>query len=384
MINEKLLTQEVQQYINANLKSDLHSFLLKKSPFKEVSVQELAQQIKGRQIAEKKFPFLLEKNIIFPPHLNLEQASSQATAEYKSNLISGKSFIDLTSGLGIDAFFLSKKFEEVSLVEQNAELLEIVQHNWKVLNRNASFINDNLENFLIQNNKKFDVVYLDPARRDQQKNKVFLLEDLSPNILEIHHQLLSITDKVIIKLSPLIDLKYLISELPSIYRIDIVALKNEVKEVLIFLSHSQQNQKVEIRGVNLETQEEDFVGSFNEESQSQAKFSDPQAFLYIPNNSILKSGFFNLLCTKFNLQKLHPNTHLYTSDVFMNEFPGRVLAVASIDSKSIKKGEQYNIICKNFPLKPEEVKKKYKLKDGGNQYLIFTQSISGKIILKSI
>lgn len=378
-----ILKQEVQNYIHANLKTDLHALLLKKSPFPEVSMQEIVQQIKGKQVAEKKFPFLLKEGIIFPPQLNMEQSSSEKTALYKSQILKGKKFIDLTSGFGIDAYYLSQNFEDITLIEQNTELLEIVEHNWNILEKKARFINQKLEDFLNENQENFDTVYLDPARRDQNKNKVFLLEDLSPNILEIQGKLLSISEQVIIKLSPLIDLKYLISVLPNIFRLDIIALKNDVKEVVVFLS--KENKKGMICNcVNLESGESAFTFTFGEEENAQSEYSEPQKFIYIPNNTILKAGIFNLISEKFGVKKLHPNTHIYTSPEKITEFPGRIFEMETVDSKKIKKKEQYNIISKNYPLKPEEIKKKYGLKDGGNDYLIFTQSKKGKIILKSV
>lgn len=375
--------REIQNYINANLNADLHSLLLKKSPFPEVSMQEIVQQIKGRQVAQKKFPFLLQDGIVFPPQLNLEQASSEKTALYKSEILKGNKFIDLTSGFGIDAYYLSKNFKEITLVEQNKELLDIVKHNWSILDKKANFINEKLEDFLRENNKNFDVIYLDPARRDQNKNKVFLLEDLSPNILEIQDQLLSISEQVIIKLSPLIDLKYLISVLKNISKIEIVAVRNDVKEIVVSLSKNYSGE-IMCNCVNLESGENDFSFEMNAEKNAQAEYAEPQQFIYIPNNTILKAGIFNLISSQFKLKKLHPNTHLYTSDVKISDFPGRVLEMKVIDSKEIKKKEQFNLISKNYPLKPEEIKKKYQLKDGGNQYLIFTQSKKGKIILKSV
>ncbi|MDN3692946.1 class I SAM-dependent methyltransferase [Chryseobacterium tructae] len=382
-MENKLLNKEVQSYINANLKTDLHSLLLKKSPFPEVSIQEIVQQIKGKQVAEKKFPFLLKDGIIFPPQLNMEQSSSEKTALYKSEILKGKKFVDLTSGFGIDAYYLSQNFEDITLIEQNTALLEIVEHNWNTLGRKARFINQKLEAFLNKNKENFNTIYLDPARRDQNKNKVFLLEDLSPNILEIQEKLLSISDQVIIKLSPLIDLKYLISVVPSIFRIDIIALKNDVKEIVAFLS--AENKK-EIIGncVNLESGESTFSFIFGEEENAQSEYSEPEKFIYIPNNSILKAGIFNLISEKVGVKKLHPNSHLYTSIERIIDFPGRTFEMEVVDSKKIKKKEQYNIISKNYPLKPEEIKKKYGLKDGGNDYLIFTQSKKGKIILKSV
>ncbi|WP_185288626.1 class I SAM-dependent methyltransferase [Chryseobacterium lactis] len=382
-MENKILHQDIQEYIHANLHTDLHSLLLKKSPFPEVSMQEIVQQIKGKQVAEKKFPFLLNEGIIFPPQLNMEQSSSEKTAVYKSEILKGKKFIDLTSGFGIDAYYLSQNFEDITLLEQNTALLEIVEHNWNVLGRKARFINRKLEDFLEENQENFDVVYLDPARRDQNKNKVFLLEDLSPNILEIQKKLRSISNQVIIKLSPLIDLKYLVSVLPNIFRIDIIALKNDVKEIVAFLSDDNKSG-ITCNCVNLESGEAVFTFSFGEEENAVADYSEPEKYIYIPNNTILKAGIFNLISEKSGLKKLHPNTHLYTSSEKKDNFPGRIFEMDVIDSKSIKKKEQFNIISKNYPLKPEEIKKKYGLKDGGDRYLIFTQSKKGKIIVKSV
>jgi len=379
----KIINQNIQQYIDANLNTDLHALLLKKSPFPEVSMRDIVQQIKGKQVARKKFPFLLKDGIVFPPQLSLEQSSSEKTALYKSGILKGNTFIDLTCGFGIDAYYLSGNFNDITLVEQNSELLDIVAHNWNFLERKASFINRKLEDFLQENTKSFDVVYLDPARRDTQKNKVFLLEDLSPNILEIQHQLLSISKEVVIKLSPLIDLKYLVSVLPGIFRMEIIAVKNEVKELVVFLSNENRSE-VSCHCVNLESGEPSFTFQYGAEENQAAEYGEPEKFIYIPNNAVLKAGVFNLIALEFGLKKLHPNTHLYTSGQKNEHFPGRVLEVESIEAKQIQKKSQFNIISKNYPLKPEEIKRKYQLKDGGENYLIFTQSKKGKIILKSI
>ena len=379
----KLLDKEIQHFINANLKTDLHSLLLKKSPFPEVSMLEIVQQIKGKNVAQKKFPYLLKEGIIFPPNLNLEQASSQATAEYKAENLKGKSFLDLTAGFGIDAFFLSQNFEEVTLVEQNTELLEIVQHNLNVLARKARFINENLETFLKSNSNIFDFVYLDPARRDDNKNKKFLLEDLSPNLLEIQDKLRDICAQIIIKLSPLIDISYLISVVKNISKIQIIAVKNEVKELLVLIDSNRNSEEVEISCINLQSNEEIFSFNFKEEKNAVSEFSEPLQYLYIPNNAVLKSGAFNLISKNFNLKKLHANTHFYTSAELITNFPGRVLSIQIIDARQIEKGGKFNIISKNHPLSPAEIKKKYKIGDGGTAYLIFTQSQKGKIILKS-
>ena len=378
------ISKEIQSFINANLDADLHSLLLKKSPFSEISMKEIVQQIKGRKVAEKKFPFLLKEGIIFPPNLNLEQASSEATGNYKAKLVSGKKMLDLTTGFGVDAYFISQNFDDITLVERNTELLEIVENNWKVLNKKANFINQELEFFLDKNEQEFDLVYLDPARRDENKNKVFLLEDLSPSLLEIRDEILKISQKILIKLSPLIDLSYLISELKNIAEIHIVAVKNDVKELLVLINSKEISERILVKCVNLETDEPEFNFYFNEISSAKSTFNEEGKFLYIPNNAILKTGAFHLISKRFGLKKIHQNSHLYLSNEKKENFPGRILEVISIDAKELKKGEKYNIISKNYPLKPEEIKKKYKLQDGGNQYLIFTQSEKGKIILKSV
>lgn len=374
----------IQAFLTAHLNSNLASLMLKKSPFPEFSMAQLVQQIKGMQVAAKKFPDFLKSGIIFPPHLNLEQTSSQTTAKYKANLVSGATFVDLTCGFGIDAFYISKDFQDVVLVENNANLVQLVENNWNFLNRKATFISEILEQFLRNIDQKFDVIFLDPARRDQQKRKVFLLEDLSPNILDLQNTLLEKAKIVMIKLSPLIDLKYLLSQLKGVLSVHLVAVKNEMKEVLILLSSDNLIQQPKIHCVNLETQELDFVFKTEELDQKLASFSDIKDFLYLPNNAVLKSGAFDLIAMRYGLEKLHPNTQMYTSKQLIFNFPGRIFKVKKIETKDLKKGMQFNIISKNYPLKPEEIKKKYKLKDGGKSFLICTQSMKGKLILTGV
>ena len=377
-------TKEIENFITANLNTDLHSLLLRKSPFPEISMQEIVQQIKGRKVAGKKFPFLLKDGIVFPPNLNLEQSSSEATGKYKAGLVSGKKMADLTSGFGIDAYFVSENFDEVTLVEQNNELLQTVENNWNILGKKAEFINAELEGFLKNNNEHFNLIYLDPARRDENRNKVFLLEDLSPNLLTVQDELIAVADRILIKLSPLIDISYLISVLKNISEIHVVAVKNDVKELLVLIDSQKNSERIKISCVNLETDEPEFSFYFDEIASATPEMGESGGFLLIPNNAVLKTGAFNLISERFRLKKLHPNTQLYFSDEKTERFPGRILKVEETDAKSLKKGEQFNIISKNYPLKPEEIKSKYKLKDGGEKYLIFTQSEKGKIILKSV
>lgn len=382
-MNSQLLSDEAQNFIENNLNADLHALLLRRSPFADVSMAEIVQQIKGRKVAAKKFPFLQIPGIVFPPNLNLEQASSQATAEYKAKDLSGEKFADLTCGFGIDAFFLSTNFREVYLVERNTELIDTVKHNWNLLSRQAHFINEDLELFLANNSNYFDLIYLDPARRDLNKNKKFLLQDLSPNLLEILPKLEHISAKIIVKLSPLIDISYIISVLQNLVKIQIIAVRNDVKELILTILPASSSQDVEIECINLESSDPGFSFNFKDEKTALATYSGIQKYLYIPNVAVLKAGAFSLIAKVFKINKLHPNSHLYTSDNLIEDFPGRVLKVEKMEAKDIRKGEKFNIISKNHPLSPEQIKAKFKIRDGGDNYLIFTQTNSGKVILKS-
>lgn len=380
----EILQAGVQQFIADHLQDDLPQLLLKKSPFPGLGMQEIAQQIKGRQAAAKKFPFLNRQGIVFPPQLNLEQASSETAAAFKANLIKGKSMVDLTTGFGIDAYFLAKNFEQVTLVERHKRLLDTVRHNWNVLGRQADFVNAQLEDFLENTQKHFDLIFLDPARRDLANRKKFLLEDLSPDLLTIQDVLFEKADRVLVKLSPLIDLSYLISTLKHISKIYITGVKNEVKEVLLLLEKTPEHEgNPEITAVNLGTEEPEFCFNFKDVKTAKVHYGTPKRFLYIPNSSLLKTGAFNLISERFQIEKLHPNTQLYTSDQVIADFPGRRLEVSELDTRMLEKNSQFNIISRNYPLTPDGIKKKYKIRDGGNAYLIFTQSLEKKHILVS-
>ncbi|GJH40867.1 hypothetical protein RCZ04_14170 [Capnocytophaga sp. HP1101] len=375
-----LLDEKVQQFIK-DYQGATTTLLLKKAVFKGLTNKDLVEQIEGRRTATKKLPFLLaEEGILFPQTLNLEQTSSEATARYKAQGLQGERFLDLTCGFGIDAYFLSEKFKEVTLVEQNEELLSKVQHNWQILGRRASFVNSDAEDFLQTTTAHYNLIYLDPARRDAHKQKKFLLEDLSPNILDLQALLLQKADKVLTKLSPMIDLSYLLHTLPKITHIHLIAVRNEVKEVLV-VQEAKGEEQVRIHCVNLETEEPSL--QFAEEAlhTTQVAYSAPEQYLYIPNNALLKSGAFNYIAQEFGIEKLDVNTQLYTSEELQMPFAGRVLQVSTINPKELKKGSKYCILSKNYPLTVEEIKKKYRLVEGGSEYLIFTRSVEGWVVL---
>ncbi|MFV0157934.1 RsmD family RNA methyltransferase [Empedobacter falsenii] len=385
-MNQNILTQEFQDYLKIIEQEDFKSIGLKKSLFDGISSAEIAQQLKGIQVAKHKFPTLYStKNIYFPPSINLEQASSEAAANYKSSLVKGKTLIDLTAGFGIDTMAFAKNFEKVYHIEQNPELSEIVQHNAQILAPNLETYTGTFQSFFETNpESKFDVIYLDPARRNSSGRK-FILEDLEPNILEWMPTFFEKSNKIIIKLSPLLDITSTLQQIDSISEIHIVALKNEVKDFLLIIDKNCSTKNPLIKAINLESNQPEFSFNFEDEYNSNANFGTVQQYIYEPNVAILKTGAFKLLSEKFNLHKLHQNTHLYTSNELLNEFPGKIYSVEkhiNHPKKEILKSKA-NLLVKNYNQAIDIVKKKFKITDGGETTLIFTQSIYGFHILKT-
>lgn len=388
MLNKALLKPEISTFVYENRKKDIPSLILKGSPFFEVSVQELAQQIQGLKIAEKKFPELYQnRSILYPPKLNLEQTSSQITAEYKASLVHGEKGIDLTGGLGIDSFYLSKRFFEFTYCELNPELSEIAAHNFKALKaENIQVNNEDSIEFLKKSQKHFDLIYADPARRDEHGSKVFKLEDCVPEIPANLNMLFGHTDKILLKTSPMLDISIGLQELGHVKEIHVIAVQNEVRELLWILNKNEEIQNPLIQTVNFtNNQVEKLVGSLNE-NIPEAGLSKPQNFLYEPNAAIMKSGLFDKLAAETNTKKLHHNSHLYTSENEI-EFPGRKFQIIEIkdykpsELKKRFKNKKANITTRNFAESVEELRKKFKIKDGGEDYLFFTTNLDEERIV---
>lgn len=386
-MNTAILNSEVQQFIRKNLKTDLNSLILKGSPFSDISIQDLAQQIEGKQRAVKKLPLWHQtENIYYPKKINLEQTSSEATTLYKTRLISGESIIDLTGGFGIDCTFFSKHFKHVHHCEMNEELSDIVQYNTKVLNIHnlTTHKGDSLET-LKKRNQTYDWVYIDPSRRNDAKGKVFLLNDCLPNVPENIDFLFEYSNNILIKNSPILDITSTINELKFVKEIHIVALQNEVKE-LLFILEKEYTGAIQIKTVNLL---KDTEHNFNFEygKPQQATYSEPKTYLYEPNSSILKSGAFQEISVQYKLDKLHQHTHLYTSIELLENFPGRTFKIDDILSYDKKKLATYipdkkaNITIRNFPETVAQIRKKTKIKDGGNHYLFFTTNIENRKVV---
>jgi hypothetical protein len=385
-LNTNILNKEVQQFIQANLKSDITKLILKGSPFQGISIQEIAEQILSKNKCEKKLPtWFKTNNIFYPNKLNIAQTSSEITAKYKASLVSGNSLIDITGGFGVDAYYFSQKVKNVTHCEINDELSKIVTHNIKQFHvKNMETVISNGLQYLEKTTLKYNWIYADPSRRNDLKGKVFLLEDCLPNIPENLDLLFEKSDHILLKISPLLDITSAINELKFVKEIHVVAVNNEMKEVL-FVLEKNYNQQIKIKTINFnktKTQHFDFV-AFNE---SFASFSEPKKYIYEPNVAILKSGGFNQVSEQLKLDKLHQHSHLYTSENLI-EFPGRsfeIIQVIPYNKKELLKiipNKKANITTRNFPVTVAEIRKKTKFKEGGNNYLFFTTDINNQYIV---
>lgn len=378
----KILNPKIQQFIQEHLNSNIQQLALKKIPIPEIDYKIILNQIEAKNKSKNKLLTWFETpNIIFPSKLSVEQTSSEITANYKSKLLKINSLIDITGGFGIDAFYFSKNIKKVIYVEKQEELSKIVQHNYKTLN--ALNIDchqcDGLE-FLNKNQPKVKAIYLDPARRNENANKVFLWEDCTPNILENKEKYFEFANLIMVKTSPLFDIKLGIETLINVKEIHIVAVDNEVKELLWILEKNHIS-KPKIFAVNLKKNKEDILESID--YKDEIEYALPLKYLYEPNASLMKMGDFKTIANYFNLKKLHQHSHLFTSDNLI-DFMGRIFEIESIIpyNKNIinqtLKGKKTNVTTRNFPETVAEIKQKFNLKDGGDSYCFFTTLLNNE------
>ncbi len=385
-LNTNILNNDIQNFIQQNLNEDSTRLILKGSSFQNVTIQEIVEQIIAKKKCKKKLPtWFNTPQIYYPNKLNIEQTSSEITANYKTNLITGNTLIDITGGFGVDCFAFAENFKEVKHCEINKELSSIVKYNYKCLQvDNINTIADDGIAYLEKSNQKFDYIYVDPSRRNDSKGKVFLLKDCLPNIPKNLNTLFKYTDQILLKLSPILDITASINELKFIKEIHIVATNNEVKELLFILEKSFIGA-IKINTINIKKDTTDFLNSFTS-SNIEATYSLPKTYLYEPNSAILKAGLFNEVSHQLILNKLNTNSHLYTNNDLII-FPGRrfkILEITTYNKKKIKKlipSNKANITTRNFPETVAQIRKKTGLKDGGNQYLFFTTDLNNKLIV---
>lgn len=382
-----LLKPEIQQYIRDNVSSDVTKLALQKNPFPEVEWTELLNQIAAHQKAKDKLPtWFNSESIVYPSKISVEQTSSEATAHYKSGLVSAESLIDLTGGFGIDDYYFAKQMTNVTHCEMNAELSAIAKHNFEVLS--ADNINceagDSLD-VLSTANKQWDWIYADPARRSDSKGKVFMLKDCLPSVPDLLDTYFKYTKNILIKTAPLLDITAGLNELHFVKSIHIVALNNEVKELLWKLKKGYTGS-ITLTAANI-TKEGTAVFETLFGNNAEATYALPQKYLFEPNNAIMKSGAFDAVSINYKVNKLHKHSQLYTSDKLI-DFPGRRFAIDTIipyqkaEMKQATEGKKMNVTVRNFPLTVVEIQKKWKIKDGGNIYAFFTTNIlNDKIVL---
>lgn len=378
-MNTLILQEEIQQFFEENMHVSPAKIALKKSPFEGISSSELAAQLDGRQRASTKIPLWAEtRGIYFPAKLNLEQCSSEKTGLFKSSLIKkGSHLIDATSGFGVDSYYFSRRAEKVTACELNPELAAISNHNATILNaNNLQVIAANGVDYILKEpNRRFDYIYLDPSRRVQNK-KVFLLDECEPNLVVLQDEFFKHANTIISKLAPLLDISAAIQMLAYVRDVYVVSLHNDCKE-LIFIQEKGYEGDPSIHAVRLFQEQQQFI-SFTYESERAIvnDYSAPLSYLYEPDVALTKAGAFKTVAQVFNVKKLHKNTHLYTSDQKIENFPGKTFVVKHVESfTDFKKNKQQlksDIIAKNFPLKTDEIKKKFKVKDANDSFTFFT------------
>ncbi len=372
-MNSNILKTEVQEFIK-NCTLEITELALKGSPFIEVPTKDLIIQIESRRKAEKKLPTWFQTDkIVYPPKLNIEQTSSEIASNYKASIVEGRTILDMTGGFGVDSYYFSQKFEKVFHYEINKELSEIAAANLKTLFAdNVDCFNEDGLNAL--NNSKFNIIYADPSRRHETKGKVFFLRDCEPNIPENLSKILESCNVLMVKTSPMLDISVGLQELKNVFEIHIVAISNEVKELLWLLKKNYEGSP-EIKTININFNAEETF-NFERDTYSEAVYALPNRFLYEPNAAIMKSGAFENISEAFKIKKLHKHTHLYTSEA-LREFPGRRFFIEksiNYTKSEIKKNlniNTANITTRNFPESVELLRKKWKIKDGGNTYLFF-------------
>lgn len=367
----------------------IEDLALQRSKYKHLSDDEwrwFLQQKEGRERTADKLPtFAAIDDWWYPVRLSCEQCSSELAARYKAEIVNDKcqngKCLDLTGGYGVDTYFLSEQFEQTDYVEQNAELCRIAAHNFanKPICIHNSTAEDFLSSLLGEVGRGYDLIFLDPARRDSHGGKVFRLEDCTPNVMELLPTLLAHGKRILLKLSPMLDLTQAILHLTPhtlhlSWDIYVVAIKNEVKEVLLLSRESRtKSQEPIITAIDLAQKDQAFVFTKEEESTARSEYSEysdySDKYLYEPNAAILKAGAYKLIAERFGVQKLDVNTHLYCSDNLVPNFPGRVFKALPY-REGLGGGSHANILTRNYPLTPEQLKKKLHLRDGGTAYVI--------------
>jgi hypothetical protein len=385
-----ILSEETIKFIVEHSCDDVRTLALQASRFPGVDMLVAISQIAGRQRAKEKLPsWFCVPDIWYPLHLPLEQCSSETTARYKAGLVSGGTLVDLTGGLGVDCSFLSHRFMHTVYVERQTGLCELAAHNFGVLGLSSiEIVQGDSETYLKSINSA-DVIFIDPARRNGQGCKVFAIADCEPNLLKIKEMLFDKGNKVLVKLSPMLDLYASVQQLKCVAEVHVVSVANECKELLLMLDKRKIGEPT-IHCVNIvDSGVQSYIFTRTEEEISNCMWANSvNNYLYEPNASLLKAGAFRNLAVRFGLSKFHTNTHLYTSDQLLFEFPGRIFQVTGYSSfnkkelRNLLQGiEKANITVRNFPISSVDLHKRLHLGDGGDVYLFVTTIANGQHLI---
>ena len=402
------MNEATTNYVRQHADDDVRKLALQGTKDAEVDLTMALQQIAGRQTARRKLPsWAAVDGIVYPPHLNMEQCSSEQTAQYKANLVLGDrcwvmgndvSFVDLTGGFGIDFYWLSQGFQCRYYIEQNEQLCAISSENFRTLGLACSVRCCDAVSYL-STMPHVDLIYMDPARRNEHGGRTYGIEDCTPNVMELLPLLMEKANRVMLKLSPMLDWRKAVEDLRYVREVHIVSVDNECKELLIEVRKSE-GEKVRIICVNLHSDGSEELFGFENPSPSHPLTSSPSHlltlspshpltsspphFLYEPNASIMKAGCFKELAERFSVQQISVNSHLFLSSVEIDDFPGRRFQILSISSMNkqelriaLKETERANISVRNFPLSADQLRKKLKLKDGGDTYIFATTTSDG-------
>ena len=377
-MNKRILEQEVQDFIKANRQLASSSIALKKSPFADITSSELAAQIDGWQRAVKKLPtWAYSPNIYYPDKINLEQCSSEHTAIVKQSLIrKGSKVVDVTGGFSVDSCYIAQEAQIVFHCELNEKLSQIVKHNAEQLGvRNLVPIHTDGVKFVAeQDDDSLDYIYIDPSRRVNHA-KVFLLEDCEPNIVALQDLFFQKSRYIICKLSPLMDINSALQKLKHVKLLYVISVDGDCKE-LLFLQDRTFQGETKITAIRLFAEQmQNITFTLEEEKNTLIQTSEPLNYLYDPDVAVTKAGAFKSAAKAFGLFKLHTHTHLYTSSEIIEDFPGRIFHIQNVytlgEFKKLNTFTKANIATKNFPIKVDEIRKKFKIKDGGNDFLYF-------------
>ena len=378
-----LLEPDIQAFISKNSDKDVTALALQKSPSQDWPYPLILNQIKARQKAAQKMPEFLEvPGFIFPQADIMEQASSSACARFKANQFQGESMVDMTGGCGVDAFFMARNFKQFDIFERDPVAAAILAHNAVRLMghgfMNASVtVHQGEAETLIQNVRQADLIYIDPQRREKNRKGIFDLESCSPDVVALMPKLMQIASQILIKTSPILDIHKGLEVLKDVCEVHVIGWEGDCKEVLYFIDKKRKikTDDVQIKAIEIGGNGDNLrVFEFrNDDERNQGvDYAMPRKFIYEPGPAFMKAGGFKSMAQAYGLSKLHPHTHVYTSDQKIEAFPGRIYELEDILQANQKAFPftHAEISVRNYPAKTEELRKKWKLKDGGIHRLI--------------